>query len=362
MNMTLDGFMSGPHCELDWHFQCWNEEMAMAAGEQLGMADTILLGRVTYQAMAGYWGTRTSGLSTPREDADFADMMNRYTKIVFSKTLERGRWNNSRVVSGSIAGEIERLKREPGKDMIIYGSGRLVSLLIRQGLVDEYRIWVHPVVLGSGRPLFGNQPDKINLELLRQQVFSSGVVLLYYKPLSLKIMQTKILEEIEITGKEFIQLISSFSQEQINQVPFEGSWTAGQVSEHVIKSVSGVAYAIRGKVKPADRPADQNIEPIRAVFLDFTIKMKSPEFIIPGNAPYRKEPLILEMEKGIASIADTIKTSRLDEICLGFEFPGFGFLTRTEWIHFTLFHTQRHIHQLKNIFRLLQQGARVGQS
>src|SRR5882762_1112837 len=97
MNMTLDGYMSGPDCELDWHFQSWNEEMAASASEQLAQADTILLGRVTYLAMAAYWSSKVASLSTPRADIDFADMMNSYNKIVFSKTLPAVGWSNSRL-------------------------------------------------------------------------------------------------------------------------------------------------------------------------------------------------------------------------------------------------------------------------
>jgi dihydrofolate reductase len=183
MNMTLDGFLSGPDCELDWHFQCWDQDMAMDAAEQLGRTDTILLGRVTYQAMAGYWSAQAVSLSAPRDDSDFADMMNRHAKIVFSRTLTAARWNNSRLAKRGVAAEIRWLKRQPGRDMILYGSGRLVSSLLRTGLVDEYRIWVHPVVLGRGKLFFGSLRSRIRLELFRQQIFRSGVVLLYYKPL-----------------------------------------------------------------------------------------------------------------------------------------------------------------------------------
>lgn len=180
MNMTLDGFMSGPDCELDWHFQSWNEEMAASASEQLGQADTILLGRVTYLAMAAYWSSKIAGISVPREDIDFAEMMNSHNKIVFSRTLPAVGWCNSRLVKEDIPGEIARLKGQPGKDMIVYGSGRIVSVLMRLGLVDEYRIWVHPVVLGKGKPLFNAVDDHLDMHLFKTKGFSSGVILLYY--------------------------------------------------------------------------------------------------------------------------------------------------------------------------------------
>lgn len=180
MNVTLDGFMSGPNCELDWHFQSWTAEMAEALCEQLDRADTILLGRRTYAAMAKYWPSKAMDLSFPREDIAFAEMMNHYTKIVFSKTLKTTGWCNSRLVKGNPEDEIVKLKQQGGKDMIIYGSGKLVSALIKSDMVNEYQIWVHPEVIGKGKPLFKNLHNSMRLELLKTKTFRSGVVLLFY--------------------------------------------------------------------------------------------------------------------------------------------------------------------------------------
>ena len=110
MNVTLDGFMAGPHCELDWHFKSWNEEMARATAEQLSCADTILLGGVTYRGMAQYWTSGPVNLMTPREDLDFADMLNRYPKVVFSKSMSTVSWNNARLAKRDIADEVDELK------------------------------------------------------------------------------------------------------------------------------------------------------------------------------------------------------------------------------------------------------------
>ena len=181
MNITLDGFMAGPNCELDWHFNYWNEEMSECACEQLSCADTILLGRVTYGVMAKYWPSKARDLSFPREDIAFADMMNSYTKIVFSKTLTTPEWNNTKLLNGNIAAEIVHLKQQPGKNLIIYGSGKVVASLIQLGLIDEYHIWVHPVILGKGKPMFKDLPEKLNLTLLKTKTFDSGVVILYYE-------------------------------------------------------------------------------------------------------------------------------------------------------------------------------------
>lgn len=172
MNVTLDGFLSGPRGELDWHFPLWTEEMAQSACEQLSTMDTILMGRITYQSMACYW---------PKAPAsDFGDMMNRLNKVVFSSTMQQAAWNNTRIVRENTAVEVTRLKNQPGKNIIVYGSRSIVACLKEAGLIDEYRIWVHPVVIGSGKSLF-NLHDRVKLTLLRTKTFGSGVIVLYYQ-------------------------------------------------------------------------------------------------------------------------------------------------------------------------------------
>jgi dihydrofolate reductase len=174
MNVTLDGFMSGPNGELDWHFPLWSEEMSRYACDQLRMMDTILVGRITYETMAAYW---------PSAPGDaFADMMNSYPKIVFSKTLQQAPWKNSRIIHKNVEGEILKLKQQKGQDMIIYGSGNLLSTLTTMGLIDEYRIWIHPVAIGVGHPLFTDIKAKLGLRLVNAKLFDSGVIVLYYQP------------------------------------------------------------------------------------------------------------------------------------------------------------------------------------
>jgi dihydrofolate reductase len=180
MNMTLDGFMAGSNSELDWHFKSWTDEMARYASEQLSHADTILLGRVTYQAMANYWPNEPLTVSYPREDIPFADMMNNYTKIVFSRSLQKTEWHNSKLVKDNIREQIIKLKKKKGKDIIVYGSGKIASALIKLKLIDEFVLWMHPVVLGSGKPLFRGIHDDITLKLNDTKVFASGVVVLCY--------------------------------------------------------------------------------------------------------------------------------------------------------------------------------------
>ncbi|HEY9559480.1 MAG TPA: dihydrofolate reductase family protein [Anseongella sp.] len=183
VNVTIDGLMAGPNNELDWHFRHWTSEMAEATGRELAKADTILLGRVTYEAMASYWSSTVFDLSIPREDMAIAEMMNRYKKVVFSRTLIRTGWENARLAGGNTRREVALLKRPgPGgeKNMMVYGSRTLLSSLMQLDLVDEYLLWVHPVLLGEGSPLFGKQEAR-QFRLAGSQAFSSGVILLHYE-------------------------------------------------------------------------------------------------------------------------------------------------------------------------------------
>jgi len=181
MNVTLNGYMAGPFGELDWHTPYWDNELSRALTQQLGNADTLLLGRVTYSAIAPYWQAQQANQFGAREDADYADMINRYEKVVFSKTLKKVSWRNSRLATRNVSKEIMRLKQCAGKDLLVYGSGKLVSALTNLSLVDEYRIWVYPVALTRGRPLFKGLKEKLGVRPYQVKVFDTGVVLMCYE-------------------------------------------------------------------------------------------------------------------------------------------------------------------------------------
>ncbi len=175
--VTLDGFMAGPHGEIDWNEPYFDEEMGNYIGEQFATMDTILLGRVTYQMFAGYWPTQ--GV---KDDPVFAEKMNTLLKVVFSRTLEKVEWNNSKLVKDNIVEEIRSLKQQPGKNLVIDGSAGLIHSLTNLGLIDEYRLRVHPVILGSGVPLFKDIKGRMTLKLVETKPFRSGVVILHYQP------------------------------------------------------------------------------------------------------------------------------------------------------------------------------------
>ena len=178
MMVTLDGFFEGPNQEIDWHNV--DEEFNEFAIEQLNELDTLLFGRVTYEGMASYWPTPFA----QEDDPIVAGKMNDVPKIVFSTTLDKAEWNNSRLVKEHIAEEISKLKQQQGRDLAIFGSSNLTASLLEMGLVDELRIMVNPIVLGKGTTLFKGIHDKVNLKLLKTRTFRSGNVLLYYQPVN----------------------------------------------------------------------------------------------------------------------------------------------------------------------------------
>lgn len=174
--VTLDGYFEGPNHELDWHNV--DEEFNEYAINQLDEIDTLLFGRKTYQMMANYWTTPMA----VEDDPVVAEKMNSLPKIVASKTLTKPEWNHSKVINDNIAGEVSALKTQSGKDIAIFGSANLMSLLMAQDLVDELRIIINPVILGSGRTLFHDLKDRRNLKLIKTKRFKSGNMLLVYQP------------------------------------------------------------------------------------------------------------------------------------------------------------------------------------
>jgi hypothetical protein len=165
--------------------------------------------------------------------------------------------------------------------------------------------------------------------------------------------QKEIIAEIQTIKDELLQLIALFTPEQINTVPFEGSWTAGQVVDHIMKSVFTISKAIYGTAMQTDRNPDEKVDMVRTLFLDFSKKLNSPDFIIPPKADHQKEELSEAVTIAMLRVIHAVDTFDPSEICLDFELPKAGKFTRYEWFYFIIYHTTRHIHQLKNIFQKL---------
>lgn len=156
-----------------------------------------------------------------------------------------------------------------------------------------------------------------------------------------------VLDKLTVTTRELLQMLASFSQQEINAIPFAGSWTAAQVAEHILKSDQGVLKTLHGRVKPTERPPDAGLEGLQTTFLNFATKLKSPEFILPSSAGHDKETLLQSLQSTRSSISQAAGTLDLAQTCL--DMPVLGEITRLELIYLVMYHTQRHIHQLRNI-------------
>ncbi len=174
--VSVDGYFEGPNREIDWHNV--DAEFNEYAIDLLHHVDALLFGRVTYQLMANFWPTPEAR----RDDPIVAELMNSLPKIVFSRTLKTVEWQNSRLVKENIVEEIKNLKRQPGKDLAIFGSSNLALTLIPLDLIDDIRLFIAPIVLGSGNPIFKGLKERLPLKLVKTKTFRSGNVLLYYQP------------------------------------------------------------------------------------------------------------------------------------------------------------------------------------
>ena len=180
--VTLDGYIAGPNGEMDWVAEHYDAAMAVYETEIVSQADTLLLGRVTYQSFAGSWPHVPDSPNASEGEKAYARMLNAMRKIVFSRSLESVEWNNSTLRKEVVPEEIEQLKQESGRDMLIYGSASIIQTLTNMGLIDEYQVLVHPLIVGGGKPLFHNIGHQVKLKLVNTKTHPSGVVVLSYQP------------------------------------------------------------------------------------------------------------------------------------------------------------------------------------
>ena len=171
--VSLDGVMESPE---EWAFSYSNDEMEEANASGMAASDALLMGRVTYEQMVAYWPNQPGGVP-------MVDYINSVSKYVVSTTLEEPLgWNNSTLIRRNVAEEVSELKRQPGKDILVFGSADLVNELVRHDLIDELRLMVFPIVVGSGKRLFEDGLDAAVLRLVDTSTFGSGVVVLTYRP------------------------------------------------------------------------------------------------------------------------------------------------------------------------------------
>jgi len=178
MSISLDGFMEGPNRELDWH--AVDEELHRHFNSECAKMSLFMDGRVTHELMAGYWPHADEDPDSTPTEAEFAGIWRDMPKIVFSKTLEQADWNTT-IATEVDPEQIAALKSQPGGDILI-GGADLGATFMRLGLIDEYRLYLHPVFIGAGKPLFPPGAAALDLDLEDTKTFGNGVVLLRYKP------------------------------------------------------------------------------------------------------------------------------------------------------------------------------------
>jgi dihydrofolate reductase len=179
--VTLDGYFAGANGDIRWaHKDKQDAEWNTFVAGNASSGGVLLFGRITYEMMASYWPTPMASANDPV----LAERMNNRPKVVFSRTLDKASWNNTRLMKGELAAEIRKLKSEPGEGMAILGSGSLVSQLAQERLIDEFQLVVNPIVLGKGRTPFDGIQEKLPLKLTKTRTFGNGSVLLCYEPMA----------------------------------------------------------------------------------------------------------------------------------------------------------------------------------
>lgn len=173
MGVTIDGFVHGDKGYEDWGLPPEEDDVVAWKAASLREAGTHIMGRRTYEDMASVW---------PKSTGIYADVMNNIPKVVFSKMLTRADWVESRIASGDLADDIGRLKQEPGGVILAHGGATFVDALIREGLIDEYRLVVHPVVIGNGTALFKALPGPRLVDVIETRTFPSGTAVQVYRP------------------------------------------------------------------------------------------------------------------------------------------------------------------------------------
>lgn len=178
-SITADGYFTDKNGDMSWaHKQ--DPEWAEFVADNSKPGGELLFGRITYEMMAGFWPTPAAAEQFP----EVAEQMNKLPKVVFSRTLDKVSWENTRLLKGNLADEVRKLKRESGSGMVILGSGSIISQLALENVIDEYQMVVNPIIVGEGRTMFEGVKDKLNLKLTNSRVFKNGNVVLTYQPVS----------------------------------------------------------------------------------------------------------------------------------------------------------------------------------
>lgn len=180
VQISVDGYVAGPNGEMDWMVWNWDDELNNYVDQLTKSVDTILLGRKMANGFISHW----TNVSNNPNDPNFAagKKFIETPKVIFSKTLQKSAWENTEIATGNLIDEINKLKNQNGKDMIVYGGASFVSALVKEGLIDAYHLFVNPAILGEGKTIFKDVNQKRKLTLVNSIPFDCGIVLLNYEP------------------------------------------------------------------------------------------------------------------------------------------------------------------------------------
>ena len=180
VQMSVDGCIAGPNGEMDWLVWNWDDKLKEYVNELTESVDTIILGRKMTEGFISYW----SDVMAKPDHADyaFAKKMIETPKVVFTKTLNKSKWVNTDIATGDLTDEINKLKRQEGKDIIVYGGASFDSSLIKAGLIDEFHLFVNPAAIGNGMTIFKDLNEMQKFTLVKSIAFDCGIVLLHYEP------------------------------------------------------------------------------------------------------------------------------------------------------------------------------------
>lgn len=174
VQMTVDGYIAGPNGEMDWMVWDWDNALKNYVTAITAPVDCIILGRKLAEGFIPHWA------ANPEQEG--ADKMNNTAKVVFTKTLDKSEWPNTVLAKGNLVDEITQLKKQPGKDIIVYGGANFISALIKEGLIDEYHLFINPTAIGKGMTIFKELDGKLNLALVKSTSFACDIVVLHYEP------------------------------------------------------------------------------------------------------------------------------------------------------------------------------------
>jgi dihydrofolate reductase len=178
MHISLDGYVAGLNGELNWVKV--DEELFEYVGKRISKGDSALYGRVTYEMMESYWPTAADKPTASSHDIEHSKWYAKIRKIVLSKTLKESELTNTKIIGDNLSERINELKQQPGEEILLFGSPTATHSLIKENLIDGYWLFVNPIILGKGIPLFSNASDKVKLKLLNTRQFTSGVTELNY--------------------------------------------------------------------------------------------------------------------------------------------------------------------------------------